>query len=232
MSIYSNNPKPYVYICTHTVTGEFYIGYREQNVKLGLLPSEDLPTYRSSSRKVNPIFDEFVWEIVSEFDTGEEAYEFEQKLIYENWSNALLLNESCFYGKRAFKRTGSHTDDTKRKIGEANKIKLTGIKRSNEFKAKIGRANKGKVVSQKTRDKLSKIVSEEHRKNPRIWSEESKKKLSATNKGKKLSEEHKAKISEAKRKRDKERPISEETKKKISETLKGRPSPLKGRRRN
>lgn len=232
MNIYSNNPKPYVYICTHTETGEFYIGYREQNVKLGLHANEDLPNYRTSSTKVNPRFQEFTWIIVSEFDDGDAAYEYEQQLIYENWNDPLLLNESCYHGKRSFKRTGPCSDETKRKIGNANKIKLTGITRSDEFKKKISEANKGKTISQETRDKLSKIVSEEHKKNPRKWSNESKKKLSETNKGRKISDEQKKKISEAKRKRDKERPISEETKKKISETLKGRPSPLKGRKKN
>jgi hypothetical protein len=49
MSIYSSEKStPYVYICTHNVTGEFYIGYREANKK----PSHiDLLEYKTSSKK-------------------------------------------------------------------------------------------------------------------------------------------------------------------------------------
>lgn len=31
----STEVRPYIYICTHKLTGEFYIGYREKNVTIG-----------------------------------------------------------------------------------------------------------------------------------------------------------------------------------------------------
>jgi len=75
---------PYVYICTHRETGQFYIGYREGNK---VPSSQDLPLYKTSSKHVNPIFDQYSWEIVAEFFSGTDAYEFEQSIIYENWEN-------------------------------------------------------------------------------------------------------------------------------------------------
>ena len=63
------------------VTGEFYIGYLSANK----LPAKlNLPKYKTSSKKVRPIFDQFAWQIISEFPTADEAYDLEQKLIYNS----------------------------------------------------------------------------------------------------------------------------------------------------
>lgn len=94
MTIYfSTLAKPYVYICIHKETREFYIGYRERNVSLRRPSTVDLPLYKTSSKLVRPQFEEFEWIIVAEFNTGDAAYEFEQQLIRENWDDPLLLNE-------------------------------------------------------------------------------------------------------------------------------------------
>lgn len=86
----STKTVPYVYICTHLQTKEFYIGYREANT----LPSHlDLPEYRTSSKVVHPFFENYEWLIVAEFMNGEDAYDFEQKLIQENWGDPLLINK-------------------------------------------------------------------------------------------------------------------------------------------
>ena len=61
-SIYSN--LPYVYRLDHPTTGEFYIGYRSANKKPSHL---DLPEYKTSSKIVNPRFEEFNWIILAEF---------------------------------------------------------------------------------------------------------------------------------------------------------------------
>lgn len=228
MNIYaSTKAMPYVYMCIHKETGKFYIGYRAKNVKLNKPSQIDFPEYRTSSKLVKPNFDNFVWYIIAEFYDENSAYDFEQQLIYEHWGNPLLLNNVCHYNKSRFKNPGGVpcSDEKKRRIGEANAIKLLGLTRSDEFKQKISKASKGRTHSQETKDKLSKIVTEAHKKNPRKWSDESKRKLSDSNKGKTLSEEHKKKISDAKRERDILRPISEETKRKISESLKKRKNP-------
>lgn len=224
---------PYVYMCIDKTTNEFYIGYRVKNVKLNTPSHIDFPEYKTSSKLVNPNFENFNWVILAEFYKETDAYDFEQYLIDHHWNDPLLLNKSCHLNGARFRNPGGIpcSDETKRKIGAANKIKLTGITRSDEFKLKTSKASTGRKHSQEAKVKIAKIVTEEHRKNPRTMSEEAKQKLSIANKGKVMSAEQKKKISDAKRLRDKERPISEETKRKISESLKGRPSPLKGRKK-
>jgi len=218
----SSRVLPYVYICTHKETGQFYIGYRAANVKLQKPSHLDLQSYKTSSKIVKPDFENYLWYIVAEFYDKDIAYDFEQQLIHENWGNPLLLNKSCHYKKSRFKcPTGIPcSTEKKNKIGSANKIKLTGITRSEEFKQKVSKANKGKVMSQETRDKLSKIVSDYHKATPRQVSDQTKEKLRIANKGRTMSEEQKKKISDAKRQRDKKSPMSQETKDKIALSLK------------
>lgn len=105
MNIYSSRPAPYVYICVHKLTKEFYIGYREHNVNLNRPSTDDLPMYKTSSKFVRPKFDEFDWYIIAEFFTGIDAYQFEQQLIFENWEDPLLINKQyrLVNGSTAFK---------------------------------------------------------------------------------------------------------------------------------
>ncbi len=60
---------PYVYKGTHKETGKIYIGVRYASAKTRKnLPSHiDLYNYKTSSRIVKPIFDQFDWIIVAEF---------------------------------------------------------------------------------------------------------------------------------------------------------------------
>ena len=155
-----STPLPYVYLCKHNKTGQFYIGYREKNVQLGLTSAEDLPIYRTSSKIVNPNFHEYSWTIVSEFENGNDAIDFEQKLIFENWGDPLLLNKSCRYkSKNRFKsKKGSDVSkETRDKIIAAN----TGRKRSEETKRKISQSQKGKIPWNK--GKLRGPMSEEQK---------------------------------------------------------------------
>ena len=103
MSIYkSTKAYPYVYICSHKENGQFYIGYREINK----VPSDiDLPKYKTSSKIVNPNFQDYNWYIIAEFFNGNDAYDFEQKLIYDNWRDPNLINKSCYYLKKRFNAT-------------------------------------------------------------------------------------------------------------------------------
>lgn len=81
---------PYVYMCIHKITKQFYIGYRCSNKK----PSHiDLPIYKTSSKKVKPIFNEFDWFIVAEFFNKQDAHKFEVELIKEMWDSPLKLNQ-------------------------------------------------------------------------------------------------------------------------------------------
>lgn len=146
--------KPYVYKGEHKVSREIYIGYREKNTDSGI---DDLVKYRTSSKKVNPIFDEFEWIVVAEFDNGNDAYDYEQKLIYEQWNNPLLLNKNCHYRQKRFKSTIGrfHSDETKQKISDAH----TGKKRKKFTKdtlKKMSLAQSGRALSDSTKDKIRK----------------------------------------------------------------------------
>ena len=198
-SIYSN--LPYVYRLDNPITGEIYIGYREANKK----PShEDLPEYRTSSKYVGPRFEEFNWTILAEFFNGEDAYDFEQLSIHENWDNPLLLNRNCNYGKKRWKTDDHLSEKTKLKMSATRK----GVPKSEETKARISAGSKGKI---KTAEHLAKIgagnkgktISAEQRaKNSeahkgKILTYETKAKIGAGNKGKIISLEQKSKISAA-----------------------------------
>ena len=116
----SEKALPYVYRLDNPTTGEFYIGYRVANK----IPSHlDFPIYKTSAPKVTNIFDLFEWKILAEFYDGDDAYDFEQLSIFEEWDNPLLLNESCYHNKGKFKNTSPHSQKTKDKISGANKGK-------------------------------------------------------------------------------------------------------------
>lgn len=121
MNIYpSTKVRPYVYFGYNPLTGEFYIGYREANTQ----PSHiDLFEYRTSSDIVIPIFDQMIWTILAEFEIGNDAYDFEQQLIYENWNNPLLLNEVCYYNKKRFKNRQPWNKGIKMAIEQTKNMK-------------------------------------------------------------------------------------------------------------
>ena len=127
---------PYVYLLTHTSTGQFYIGYRCANK---IPSSEDIFKYQTSSSYVKRIgFDQFNISIIAEFFNSEYAYEFEQALIYENFTNPLILNKTVCVDKQHF-RLRDHSPETKLKMS-ASRI---GIKKSPEMIAKMSASKTG-----------------------------------------------------------------------------------------
>lgn len=117
---------PYVYICTHKVSKEFYIGVRMANEVSAI---QDLGlVYKTSSRHVRPIFDEFDYRIYAEFFCPDDAWKFEQELIREYKNDPLLINTSTYEDDSlCFHTTGrQRTDDEKKRISESK----TGKKRS------------------------------------------------------------------------------------------------------
>jgi len=153
MIIYtSEKVKPYVYMGTHRGTGEFYIGYREDNVRLNRPSHLDLFEYRTSSKVVNPNFDDYAWCIIAEFNSGNDAYDFEQELIFEHWNNSLLLNKNChFSSKKRFK-----TSNKGKKVGPqsdqcrlAKSLATKGIPKPASFGAKISAKLKGRPTGRK-----------------------------------------------------------------------------------
>ncbi|HET8688656.1 MAG TPA: NUMOD3 domain-containing DNA-binding protein [Methanosarcina sp.] len=102
-------------------------------------------------------------------------------------------------GHAAYNPDYKHSEETKKKIGAANKVALTGRKLSDEHKNAIAKGKEGIDLSH---------------------TEESKKKISEAHKGKPKSEEHKKALREAKTK--KPQVHSEETKKKMAESQRKR----------
>lgn len=178
MNIYSTKIYPYVYVCTHRITGHYYIGYRSAN----LIPSDlDLPKYKTSSLIVKPNFENYSWQILAEFFNGDDAYDFEQQLISEHWADPLLLNEQHRHQCNGRFKTNPGrivSDETKEKIRQANLGKKCspetiekraskrrgkptwnkGIKTgpiSDEKKTKISQSTRGIPKSQETKDKIS-----------------------------------------------------------------------------
>lgn len=183
MKVYSSSKvKPYVYWCEHKETKEFYIGYHETNK----LPSHlDLPKYKTSSKIVKPIFDEFNYWILAEFEIGDDAYDFEQLLIFENWSNSLLLNKSCHYGKKARFKTqkgikfGPMTIEYRKKISKTK----TGITQSDKHRENIGLGNKGKKKGPQSAEHLRKLSLKRKGRKLNPWTDEQKKNFSLLKKG-------------------------------------------------
>ena len=212
MTIYSSDKAvPYVYICTHKDTNQFYIGYRMVNVKLNIPSHLDLPEYKTSSTTVNPDFHDYTWTIVAEFFDPSDAYTFEQQMIYDNWENPLLLNGYYRLGEhKQFRNKGPHSNETKKKMSDAKKgktasaetkQKMTGKTHSDESKRKISDAGKNRPpISTETKQKMSdaKKGKPSGRKG-KPHSDETKQKISDAGKGKTHSAETRQKMSDAKK---------------------------------
>ena len=140
--------KPYVYICTHKETGEFYIGYRSQNKKP---PEQDIGIkYFTSSKIVKPRFNEFNVAIIATFDDKVKAHSYEQDLIRENWDNPLLLNKAVF---PRIKHSGSEkqSQQARKRMLENNPMKLE------KNKQKARERNLGKKHSEETKKLFSEM---------------------------------------------------------------------------
>ena len=197
MNIYqSTEVRPYVYICTHKITDEFYIGSRCYNIKLNVVSHLDFPNYKTSSKTVKSNFDDYNWIIFAEFFNDKDAYDCEQQLIFENWNNPLLLNKMCHYGKNRFKPIVAyqHTEETKAKISAANKgkSKIRTPEHAIKLSSAISKSNSTRIVTPESNKKRSETMKLRRAENAE-WntrtgmthSIEAKQKISAANKGKK-----------------------------------------------
>jgi hypothetical protein len=90
----------YVYRLTHKITKEYYIGYRYANIKLKLHPEDDLgKIYFTSSTYISEEnFNDYISEIIHKTSDPDQAYDYENKLIAENWDDPLLLNRNYTTG--------------------------------------------------------------------------------------------------------------------------------------
>jgi hypothetical protein len=118
-----DNQMAYVYKITFLPTDQYYIGYRGSK---NAIPDDLLATYFTSSKVVARLIkehgvDKFAKEILAEFDTGVEAYEYEQQLLREHdvESNTQMLNKrltSC-----ALDTFKYHTEKTRAQMSESRR---------------------------------------------------------------------------------------------------------------
>lgn len=152
---------PYVYMGTHRVTGEFYIGSRYSTRQS--TPSHlDLPKYKTSSKRVKPIFDEFDWVIVAEFFTAEDAVRHEQQMIYDSMCDPLSLNFNCRVGSSVLLNTDAIS---RQKMREAR----LGKPRPDHVKQAVSKAHAGKQVSANTRGKMKASHNQRHAAKPNCY---------------------------------------------------------------
>jgi len=187
-------------MCVHKTTGEFYIGYREKNIYLNRTSDTDLPLYRTSSKYINSVFEEYDWHIVAEFVDGVSAYDFEQSLIQEHWNNPLLINQQYHNAEDTRFRNNGHSEETKQKIKQAR----LGQSITEDHKRSISEAKKGKKMPPRTMEHKRNISIAKTGSKRQPPSEETRKKLSLAFKGKKLgspSDKTRRKMSEAAKRR-------------------------------
>lgn len=174
-----------IYKIECTVNGKVYIGQSNNIKKRWAEHRRELNNNSHVNKHLQAAYnkygaDSFIWEIIEEFEEDEldnrEIYYIEK---YDSFNNGYNSTEGgC--GIRGWE----HTEEAKRKIGEAMKGEnhpMYGKHHSEEAKRKLSEANKG----------------ENHPMYGKHLSEETRKRMSESKKGKHLSEEHRRKIGEA-----------------------------------
>lgn len=208
--------KSYVYKIVCKITGEFYFG-SSFNAKSD--------RYWGSGRKIKERIalygkENFIKEILGEFDDRVEAHKVENEYIEQFRHDVKCLNE------RLEHHFGAYSDETRARTSASHcgeKNPMFGKTLSEEHRSKIGDAERGKIVSDDTRSKLS--VANRGKK----FSEEHKARISAAHRGKTLSYETRAKIGDAHRGKI----VSDYTRAKLSAARRGkhwRKNPVTGKR--
>jgi hypothetical protein len=188
----------FVYITTNLKNGRQYVGdHSTDNLNDGYLGS-GRPYFQRALNKFGK--ENFQKEILEFFETKEEAFKAQEKYINEY--NTLSPNGYNISPKGGHMFKGSMSESTKKKIGEANKISLKGLKQSNETIEKRTKKLKGRP------SKLKGIKQ----------SKESIKKRTASNTGKKRTEEQKQRMKLAQQNR---KPLLKAQRSRMSESHKG-----------
>lgn len=122
---------PYVYVVKNRYTGKFYIGMRSANK---VVAEQDLGIrYFTSSKYVKNNFSEFDIEIKAYFVDQISAFEFENKLIEDNWGDPLLLNRHYQKSMSKFSMTGVKRAD----LAEYNRVAKSKPREKRNYKCSI-----------------------------------------------------------------------------------------------
>jgi len=146
----------YVYLTTNIVNGKQYVGDRSCDC----LPKKDkyLGSGKLFLKKINEYGKEnFEKKILEFYNTKQEAFNAQEKYINEYNTLVPRGYNISPKGGSGVKNWFNHYEETKKKIGEANKFSLKGMKRSEESKLKQSETNKGHSVSDETRKKMRKL---------------------------------------------------------------------------
>ena len=207
-----NEVRPYTYWIQNIATGIKYVGVRYQNIRLKRTPLNDFGIhYFTSGKKLKKYFkanpNNFRTKLLFTYDSIEEATAHELQLTGKAKDNKRYANLVSF----PYFIPGPHSEETKRKISEVTKKRMSDPKIRRKIKIGMAKSAKNKKpVSEETRRKMSaakqnmsEVTKRKMSKSQkgRVISEEHKRKLSAANRGKTTSEEHKRKLSEAAKKR-------------------------------
>lgn len=169
----TNQTQPFTYIVGWTTHNIYYVGVRYAK---GCSPEDLGTTYFTSSKVIKPLWakEEPDFKCIYPFETREEALAFEETLQREfNVLKSKQFANKAIRGKY-FRSYGSHTEQTKKKIGDANRGKertaeqklnmsqyIREVWSSSELRKKRGERSKelwedeGYVLKQKTSRKIS-----------------------------------------------------------------------------
>ena len=226
----------FIYITKCKVNGKLYIGQKKFRKGFTTYLGSGIVFTKAVKKYGKENFERIILEIAY---SHEELNNFEIKYISifdanEKYNRDLFYNRTlggdgvCLKGEDNPNYGKHHSEETRKKISEANKGKdnhMYGKHHSEETRKKISEANKGtnnpnygKQLSEEVKNKMSEAHKGKHH------SEETKERMSEANKGKKHSEETKEKMSEANK--GKNNPMygkhhSEEARERMSKARKG-----------
>ena len=178
-------------------TGLRYVGQTTQDVNLRfkqhLWHSSKLKSYLGSW--LRSLVTEPSLEVIEEcdhesLDSRELAWISEFRLLGCNLVNSMVDHPNGGHH--------THSEETKKKIGEATKMIHTGLKRSEETKRRISESLKGKTLGRKRPKEVIEKIAKANK--GKVCSKEHKAKISSANKGRKRTDEFKARCSKIKTK--------------------------------
>lgn len=226
----------FTYKTTNTLNDKIYIGvHSTDNLNDGYMGSGTL--LKRAFKKYGKEY--FKTEILEFFETRTEAFEKEFYIVDSTFVglnytyNLTTGGLGASYGENNPMYGKEHSEETKQKIGKANKGKLLGennpnyqIERDDEWRANMSKIHKGKTISEEHKKASSEFMTGRYLgdKNPMFGRTGRKN----PNYGKKMSEDQKKKISKSRKGKYKGlfnpmfgKTHTDETKEKISESRKG-----------